>query len=436
MNHEPRTQNLSDGFYKRLKDERRRKGLTQQQLAERIGVQQAVVGAWERAGLPKQQKRRFPNLIHLTELCQGLGVSADKLLGLRESVHGGKADLRWIETMPPPETLYYDDALVKGVKLFAEIAKGEKTAGEIESTYRNTATLRHLLRAIFVRGTIRIVDVKTDPVREEQVQNEFPAVKKCIVAKLDKIPIHRAIDASIRNEAVSFLAAQDADQSLHQVSSCGIVGGAVISRWVDLLPSRFERVRWISMVKTAGIEAPSGNTANALVGRLAYTQGSPIALQMPFVDINRRQSSYRAEAKGYERIELLNAIDVLGYARDVEVVFMSVGCKDNYRTGSQHPLTGVLREMTVEHQNRVVGDILLRLIDENGEPVGTKEDQVRNDAIVHSINLEELRAIAKRGDVWILAGQSSKAACIRAALEAELANSLVIDSSVADALLH
>ena len=62
------------GFAERLKRLRRRSGLSQEQLAERIDVSRQVVTKWENSeGIPK-----ISNLIALSDC---FGVSVDELLG-------------------------------------------------------------------------------------------------------------------------------------------------------------------------------------------------------------------------------------------------------------------------------------------------------------------------------------------------------------------
>lgn len=54
---------------------RLRRGLTQEQAAELIGISTEVYGRLERGGI-------FPRVVKLTELCEHLKVSADELLEL------------------------------------------------------------------------------------------------------------------------------------------------------------------------------------------------------------------------------------------------------------------------------------------------------------------------------------------------------------------
>lgn len=62
-------------FYDRIKNLRENIGLTQSQLANRLGVTRAAVNAWE-MGIS------FPSTALLAELSRLFGVSTDYLLGL------------------------------------------------------------------------------------------------------------------------------------------------------------------------------------------------------------------------------------------------------------------------------------------------------------------------------------------------------------------
>ncbi|HLL01789.1 MAG TPA: helix-turn-helix transcriptional regulator [Myxococcaceae bacterium] len=58
-----------------IKLARLRRGLTQEDAAERIGISTEVYGRLERGGI-------FPRVVRLTDICEQFGVSADQLLEL------------------------------------------------------------------------------------------------------------------------------------------------------------------------------------------------------------------------------------------------------------------------------------------------------------------------------------------------------------------
>lgn len=62
-------------YGKRIRDERQLKGLTQAQLAEKIGITQSTLGKYEREKLQ-------PNIDIIIKICKVLEISSDNLLGL------------------------------------------------------------------------------------------------------------------------------------------------------------------------------------------------------------------------------------------------------------------------------------------------------------------------------------------------------------------
>ena len=70
----------------RIKELRDKSGLTQKQLAKRIGVTRATVNSWELA-------HSAPSCGYLAELSKVFGVSTDYLLGLDDGVKIDISDL-------------------------------------------------------------------------------------------------------------------------------------------------------------------------------------------------------------------------------------------------------------------------------------------------------------------------------------------------------
>lgn len=66
-------------FGEKLKALRIEKGLTQQQIAEKIGLVKGSISAYE-------QSAKYPSIDVLIKLCDLFGVSADYLLGLSDSI--------------------------------------------------------------------------------------------------------------------------------------------------------------------------------------------------------------------------------------------------------------------------------------------------------------------------------------------------------------
>jgi len=195
------------------------------------------------------------------------------------------------------------------------------------------------------------------------------------------------------------------------------------------------------MLSTAGGEAPIGSTANGLISRLVYAQPQTTGYRMPFINMSRRSDDYYSltEKATPEVEELQTARDVLTRAKNVQTVFMSVGSKSNYRLSGTHRnvLATIYGSLPNEIKQLCCGDILLRLIDKEGNRISDKVHQDQNDAVVYSIELDDLREIVNGGgEVFIVADKEEKADCIHAALMSGLANCLVINSDIASKLLQ
>ena len=75
-------------FAERLRMLRAQRQLSQEDLAARAGVQQSVIGKWERG-------RSAPTAPRLKRLCIVLGVSSDYLIGLSD-YHSGLTPGSWV----------------------------------------------------------------------------------------------------------------------------------------------------------------------------------------------------------------------------------------------------------------------------------------------------------------------------------------------------
>lgn len=67
------------GLYEKIKKLRINSGMSQVQLAERIGITKSAVNAWESG-------TNSPSLAYIVKLSQVFGVSTDYLLGVNEQL--------------------------------------------------------------------------------------------------------------------------------------------------------------------------------------------------------------------------------------------------------------------------------------------------------------------------------------------------------------
>jgi transcriptional regulator with XRE-family HTH domain len=93
-----------EGFSKRLVEERIKKGITQKELAEKIGISQRMLVHYEKSD-------RIP-LKHLKEICEVLNISSDFLLGLNNNTK--------------KENNFIDIKIAKRVKLIEKLPERDK----------------------------------------------------------------------------------------------------------------------------------------------------------------------------------------------------------------------------------------------------------------------------------------------------------------------
>lgn len=77
-------------FSERLRSIRKKKGLTQAELADLAGIARASVTYYERE---QPEQSRIPDAVVLYHMCRATGVSADYLLGLTDNERGYEVDI-------------------------------------------------------------------------------------------------------------------------------------------------------------------------------------------------------------------------------------------------------------------------------------------------------------------------------------------------------
>ncbi|MEJ5312211.1 MAG: sugar-binding domain-containing protein [Anaerolineae bacterium] len=427
----------------RLRQAREEKKLTQQELANRMGqrltresgedvkIPASMIRQWERGKFPGALSRFWA-------LCQELGCSTDQVLG--ETAVGEGCGLRWKWQFPDPAQSDRG-RIQKGIDLFHQIVSG----GEPSDVDGNGNEL--LLKQALYTAHIQLLGVRRDEERENRLRQKYGSLKYCFVAGLDGLPSSRVVDSTIRAEAVARLAVDEWLKILNEARpalprSIGITGGTVMARFVELLPFAhplLSKMEWLSLLATKEYlrVALAGTSANNLIGRLLYRQPLAVGFGLPFVNLDRREMRpNRAE----ERWELNYARDILSRARKVDVAFVTVGTREVDYLREQAllglvSLATIFEEMSEQEQENCVGDVLLRLLDRDGKEIGGERIKEDIRKLVYSIELDDLRQIAQRGEVFVLCERAEKSNVIAALVNRGLVNALVIDSATADRLL-
>lgn len=426
-----------------LRQARLQQSLSQGELGYRIGIGYSSISLWE-SGV------RAPSVIYLYRLCKTLGCSADELLSLRVAPHREEGrGIEWISSRPDSRSTHFKSNILDGIDLFASIVRDGLNLSQIHELdnrfrYMDHTSISSRINAALLSGSLGLVDVERDQNRERRLSQEY-GLEQCIVARVDRLPKDGDVDEPIRAEAVSFLAARHCLPFMREVRSIGFTGGSPNARFFDLLPPfspDLTAIEWSPLLTSIRFPrmAPLSNTANGILSLLFYTQVDAMGYEMPFVNIERRSDEYFAGSSGSERAELEHSRFVRRTASQVNMAFLSVGSPESdygfFETGFAFPeFTKAFHGMSEDDRRSCVGDILLTFVDKDGNRIGSKEDQLQNDSIVHSIKLDDLKEMVRsRKLVWLLAASTKKAGIIRALLVSGMANSLVIDSDTANEL--
>lgn len=431
--------NLGDNLYRARKE----KNITQGELGDRIGIGHSSISLWE-SGV------RSPAVTHLYQLCKALNCSADELLGLRVDPYREKQrGIEWITALPDSSSINSKSNILDGIKLFRLIVGKGMNLTEIQNQggiqgLLDLDLLVYRVNAALLSGSVKIVDVERDHDRERRLINRY-GLLQCFVARMDDLP-NEGVDEPIRSEAVAFLAAKYCLPFMGGVNSVGFSGGAPVSRFFDLIPPYSPEVTgitWSALLSTERYPSmiPMANTANGILSNLLFKHPHTRGFIMPFINIERRSQEYMDRASGNERAELEHANYVKRAASQVHLAFLSVGSPDyDYfvlERGYFFPeFSRIFHRLSAQDKAACKGDLLLRLLDENGKRIGTPEDQKHNDGLVYSIELDDLKSMVQsRKQVWVLASRLQKAGIVQAVLASGLVNCLAIDNRIADKLL-
>lgn len=426
-----------------LRQARMERNLSQSELGYRIGIGHSSISLWE-SGV------RAPSILYLYRLCKTLGYSADELLNIKVAPSREKSrGIEWISTHPDSGSIYFKTNILDGISLFNLIVGDGQDLSEIQKHddlfgYIDQTMISYRINAALLSGSISLLDVKRDEDRESYLKTKYDLLQ-CIVSRLDDLPTGGNVDEPIRAEAVAFLAAKYCLPFFGGVRSAGFTGGAPIARFFDLIPPfspEVTGIKWSPLLATGRYPsmAPLSNTANGILSQLYYSQPNTMGFVMPFINIERRSDEYYERSTGYERSELEQARYIKRTASQVNTVFLSVGSPDSdyafMERGFSFPeFTKAFHGLSDPDKKSCVGDIFLRFLDKDGNRVGSRDDQLQNDAIVYSVELEDLKEMVRsRKLVWVLAARRQKAKIIRALLVSGMANSVVIDDTIADEL--
>ena len=426
-------------FGENLRRMRQHRNLTQQDLGRQIGIGSPSISLWESG-------TRAPTVAHLEMLCRALRCSADELLSLQPVASAGKDAIKWTAHPPQPGTLNDTHTIQEGIRLFGILASQSMPKAAIQQDFGLTGPrLETALKAALLSGSIEINAAPRDEAREAQLISRY-GLLDCRVAQTAALPQDDAIDTTMRAELVAFLAASYCPGQMRGLESAGIGGGYLTARFADLVPPGLDDwfgLTWWSLLATRrNISfSPAGASANSTIARLLQRHPNMRGHMMPFINAHRRPDSVYRAAPDDERQELEYARFVLRRAGQVQTAFVTAGTPDlDYRQYDAElgmpELVQLLEMLSDKTRAACVGDVLLNLLDRAGSPIGSPAERAANEALVYGVGADGLQTICTAGrPVWLLAARRQKAAIVRAALLAGIANCLVVTDVIADKLL-
>lgn len=167
------------GYLERLSELRKRKGLTQAQLAERMGVEQPTIGRWETG-------KREPDLRQLLDLAKHLDVEPGALLdphmavaiGPRLFVKGEVAGGVWLHAVELPEEEWQTFTGRADVTADIDHRFGLRVVGDSMDMVYPPGTI---VECVSVFGRAEIMPGKRVVVVRRNTDNEFEATVKELV---------------------------------------------------------------------------------------------------------------------------------------------------------------------------------------------------------------------------------------------------------------
>lgn len=417
---------------------------SQEEFGERLGQRDfRTISAYERG-------EREPKLGFIFDVCQRFDVQADYLLGLQETTAQNERyanGVRWRVHQPVYGSSEAADTSQIGIDLFEELIT---SLGTIENVRRldrfrefGVSILRESLKTAIFSGAIEVIHVERDAEIEDILRRKFNNLDNCIVSKIS-LPIQQdsKIDVALRSEIVGRLAAKEIH--LPSTGYIALSGGTTLSRFADLLPHgapQYKGLTWVPLLTTQFVSETNPFTANDVVARMVYNQPGSKGHRLPFIEPEYRNRDNIPAEDTYTRYLVDEAHKVLQLAEEAKDVFISLGSPEfNYSNSDHHlglaRIGELLDNLTTEQRAQCCGDVILKLIDEDGNRFGDPELQTMNDDLVFSVSLDVLRQIAEaEGSVWAFGTRPQKARATRAALRANYINNLVVDNYTAQALL-
>lgn len=422
----------------RLKELREKVDLSQEQVGSQLHRSKQTISKWEN---PEEQT--LPSLEYIAVLCELYECTPEEILGVKQSSKIQGTGFSWRINTEQHQRHKANETIIRGIELFEKVSRPGFSLRD--TTFANKhAQAQRALEMVIRSGVITLVDVERDTHMESALARHFhsQSLVKCFVART---PLHsHNFLRPLYTEFVAHLALQPLLEELHQARSFGIGAGDVIARWVELLPvGNLTNKNIYSLMTTKSWSDVSRftTTPNSLLSRIAYKNPDLIPHPLPFINAERRNAQHLDKAGPYEHDELKLVRDRRTRASNVEVALISVTHSQydhSLHTTRTEEMLALTNAMSSSDREKIQGELLLRLIDKDGHRVGSATDQAKNNELVYSIELEDLKGMVSSGEkqVWLLNGDPQLAGGVRAAIKGGYVNCIVTTSALVKRLLE
>jgi transcriptional regulator with XRE-family HTH domain len=418
-------------FAKRLKDLRLANGFnTQREFVNRLRniletFDAAKFSRWENA-----TETATPDVDELEIIAQAIGDQFVRELLLLDGKNGNEYSLTWIEAMPAGVNRAQAERIDRGIHFLRQMVQTGEALGTYCPGYKPEQVRQAYGDYQFAAqyGAIRFIHVPEDKALAQQVQAAYPDLLRVLVAD---IPEAYDYDGTpIRADLVAWLAARELFGE-HGAAQSGIIGwgsGFTAMRIAQLSANyqSLENKIWLSMMGFPN-ESRVAYPANGIVGYLSSLHLGSQARLMLDPEHPRAGEQFREDVTGQLGTLILTVNGFGPDNRGGATNFQSL--VDGYSQMWQgSPAWYYWKKLSNEERKTVAGEILGALLDMNGQPIVEADP-----AFTNAINYRSLRALAN--GVWLVASMTFKAEAVRMAIRCGLARNLVIDASIARALL-
>jgi hypothetical protein len=398
---------------------------TQEELADFLEVDQSLISNWG-----NYTKNHLPSMKNLEVLRQKLGESFVRELLVLDGKNGNDYGLTWIESMPAGVNQAQAERIQRGIVFLRQMVQEGESLGTYCPGYQNETVRQAYGDYQFAAqcGSIRFLEVPQNTGLAKQVKAAYPNLLDVIVAD---IPETCDYDGTpIRADLVAHLAAQAlfGDKGAARSGIVGWGSGYTLMRTAQLTANYgpLTNKTWLSTMafpNESRVAYPANSVVNYLgslhIGSLTHLMLDP---QHPRAAEHLQQS-----VTGQLGTILLT---VNGFGPDNRKGgenFQSL--VDGYsRAWQGSPAWHYWTTLSNAQRKAVVGELLGTLFDADGQPIVAPDPTFMN-------TMDYRTLYGMSSGVWLVASMAFKAEAVRMAIRSGLARNLVIDSSIAWALL-